>query len=68
MTRTDLLLARANQPEGAAAPASQPIRSSLPALLCFALVVQLAGMSAFVVLRRWLPLPGVPRPTRGDRG
>src|SRR5215472_1218173 len=59
LTRTDLLLARANETSGSTAPASQPIRSSLPALLLFVIVVQLAGMGAFAVLRRWLPLPGV---------
>ena len=59
LTRTDLLLARAGDAETAERPASQPIRSSLPALLWFALVVQVLGMSTYAVLRRWLPVPGV---------
>ncbi len=59
LTRTDLLLARAGDTGAERPPATQPIRSSLPALLWFALVVQLVGMSAFAVLRRWLPVPGV---------
>ena len=59
LTRTDLLLARASDSGAAPAPAAPPIRSSLPALLWFALVVQLAGVSTYLVVRRWLPVPGV---------
>jgi YYY domain-containing protein len=36
-----------------------PVRSGTVAVLWFVVVVQLIGMSAFAVLRRWLPLPGV---------
>ncbi len=60
LTRRDLLLAQAAEhggvlESGAAAP---PIRSSWPALLWFALVVHVAGVSAYPVLRRWLPVTG----------
>jgi YYY domain-containing protein len=59
LTRTDLLLAGVDTATAPAPPAAQPMRSSVAALLWFALVVQLLGMSAFVILRRWLPVPGV---------
>jgi YYY domain-containing protein len=59
LTRTDILLARANDTGGAQPATSEPIRSSLPALLWFALVVELVGIAAFAVLRRWMPVPGV---------
>ncbi|MEO8601717.1 MAG: DUF2298 domain-containing protein [bacterium] len=58
LTRTDLLLARADETRGEPSTA-QPIRASVPALLWFALVVQILGMSAFAIMRRWLPVPGV---------
>lgn len=58
LTRDDLLLASADAARGTTEPAA-PIRASVPALLWFALVVQVLGMSAFAVLRRWLPVPGV---------
>jgi YYY domain-containing protein len=60
LTRSDLLLARpaaAEESEGAAlrsSGASEPVRSSLLALLYFALLVQLLGLAAYPVLRRWL--------------
>src|SRR5215470_5423558 len=59
LTRTDILLARANDTGGEQPETSEPIRSSLPALLWFALVVELVGVAAVGVLRRWLPVPGV---------
>ncbi len=59
MTRNDLLLARASDSGAAPEPAAPPIRSSLPALLWFALVVEIAGLSTYAVIRRWLPMPGV---------
>ena len=58
LTRTDLLLASPDQTRGETATAA-PIRASVPALLWFALVVQVLGMSAFAIVRRWLPVPGV---------
>lgn len=58
LTRSDLLLASADAAHGTTEPAA-PIRASVPALLWFALVVQVLGLAAFAVLRRWLPLPGV---------
>lgn len=58
LTRTDLLLARADETRGVTEP-SRPVRASLPALLWFALVIELLGLSAFAILRRWLPVPGV---------
>jgi len=58
LTRNDLLLARADQTHGDTTTA-EPIRASVPALLWFALVVQILGMSAFAIMRRWLPVPGV---------
>lgn len=57
LTRNDLLLASPDRPQGESAGAA-PIRASVPALLWFALVVQLLGMSAFAIVRRWLPVPG----------
>ncbi|MDX2166123.1 MAG: DUF2298 domain-containing protein [Deltaproteobacteria bacterium] len=58
LTRNDLLLFSPERIGGEATP-SQPIRASVPALLWFALVVQVLGMSAFAILRGWLPVPGV---------
>jgi YYY domain-containing protein len=58
LTRNDLLLADANAVGGTSEPAS-PIRASVPALLWFALVVELLGVAAFSILRRRLPVPGV---------
>jgi YYY domain-containing protein len=58
LTRTDLLLARADETRGASEPAP-PVRASVPALLWFALAVELLGLSAFAILRRPLPVPGV---------
>lgn len=60
MTRSDVLLARPAPGEGDAAEtltsggASEPLRSSLWALLYFASLVQLLSMAAYPVLRRWL--------------
>ena len=59
LTRSDILLARASDTGAAAAPEPQPIRSSLAALLWFALVVELIGLSTYAVIRRWLPVHGV---------
>src|SRR5262249_28103129 len=57
LTRNDILLARASDAGVvAASPTAPPIRSSVPALFWFALIVQLVGMSAYAVLRRWLPV------------
>ncbi|MBX3026374.1 glycosyltransferase family 39 protein [bacterium] len=58
LTRTDLLLAEANRVGGTSEPAS-PIRASVPALLWFALIVELLGVAGFAILRRALPVPGV---------
>lgn len=58
LTRDDLLLAEADAVGGTSEPAS-PIRASVPGLLWFALVVELLGVAAFAILRRWLPVPGV---------
>ena len=59
LTRTDLLLAEAGDGGLAdAAAATPPIRASWPALLWFAVVVQLLGMSAYAILYRWLPVTG----------
>lgn len=58
LTRTDLLLARADETRGTTEPA-RPIRASIPALVWFGMLVELIGLSAFAVLRRWLPAPGV---------
>lgn len=58
LSRDDLLLARANAVGGTSEPAS-PIRASIPALLWFALVVELLGIAGFAILRRALPVPGV---------
>lgn len=58
LTRNDLLLAEADAVGGTSEPTS-PIRASVPALLWFALIVQMLGVAAFAVLRRWLPVPGV---------
>lgn len=72
LTRTDILLARAGDTATAAAgdaaraggaelgpPASPPTSASLPAALGFALVVEILGLAAFAIMRRWLPVPGV---------
>jgi YYY domain-containing protein len=58
LTRTDLLLARAGDQTAEPAPAP-PVRSSVAALIWFALAVELLGLAAYGVLRRWLPVPGV---------
>ena len=57
LTRRDLLLAHAGDEEGGTAPA-EPIRASWLAFLWFALVVELLGLSAYPILRHWLPVPG----------
>jgi len=58
LSRNDLLLAAADETRGSAEP-ERPIRASVPALFWFALVIQVLGMAAFAILRRWLPVPGV---------
>jgi YYY domain-containing protein len=68
LTRNDLLLARpAQAQEGGQgeAPAetgwgaAEPIRSSLWALLYFVVVIELLGLAAYPILRRWLRGAGV---------
>jgi YYY domain-containing protein len=59
LTRTDILLARASDSGAAPETVAPPVRSGTVAVLWFVVVVQLIGMSAFAILRRWLPLPGV---------
>jgi YYY domain-containing protein len=52
MTRSDLLLAHPGAEVGGAA--SEPIRSSLPALLTFAVLVEALGLFVYPLLRQWL--------------
>jgi YYY domain-containing protein len=62
LTRDDLLLADHRHEGGlqiSGGAAAPPIRSSLGALLWFAIVVQIAGLCAYAVLRHLLPIPGV---------
>lgn len=59
LTRSDLLLAEASPGGFRAASGSAPlIRSSIAALLWFALVVEIVGLCMFAILRHALPVPG----------
>jgi len=60
LTRRDLLLADATPGAFQQSSSSAPlVRSSIAALLWFAIVVELAGLFALALLRRALPVPGV---------
>ncbi len=58
LTRTDLMLARAGEAALDSGGAAEPIRSSLLALILFAALVEVLGLAAYPILRRWLPVPG----------
>lgn len=60
LTRRDLLLADASPGAFHSSSTSAPlIRSSLAALIWFSVIVEILGLCAFAILRRWLPVPGV---------